>query len=356
MYKIPYVPDLMVHDEARGIAAAGWSSIYQYYSDSYHLGLDATPERGDGKSLSPFFAEMVRGLSIKELIKIDALVPPVCYCPNTPDLSGIRINANGEFDQDQLSDYMDRPTITGSIIEHYIKLGLERKGLLFAVDVKHSESLASAARNQGISCVHLDSNCKMSYRREVISAYENDEINLLSNVNLFSAGFDVRSISYIGDGAPKNSIAQAIQQPGRGARTFPGKKNYIYADHAGNIDRHNMFPHEDREWSLEGRKKRKKKDEPKIERVGLRKCPKCHCSHEPEPKCPACGYEYPPQDRSIEFVEGELIEVKERIPVKRWKLSEQLAAVKSVDDLKAVAQQNGYKPGWIYHMKKLKGL
>jgi superfamily II DNA or RNA helicase len=356
MYKIPYVPNLIVHDEARGIAAAAWSSIYRYYNDSYHLGLDATPERGDGKALSPFFSEMVHGLSIKELIKIGALVPPRCFDPGAPDLSGIRININGEFDEDQLADYMDRPSITGSIVEHYKNLGMGRQGIVFAVNVKHSESLAAGFRAASISCVHLDAKSSTTYRDEVIESYRRGEIDLLCNVNLFSAGFDVKNVSYIADAAPKNSIAQYIQQAGRGARPLDGKSNYIYADHAGNIDRHDMLPHEDREWSLEGRKKRKKKDEPKIDKVPLRKCPKCHCSHEPEPSCPACGYEYPPQDRSVEFREGELVEVEERVPVKRWKLSEQLAAVKSVEDLRDIARKNGYKPGWMYHMRKLKGL
>jgi DNA repair protein RadD len=356
LHQIPFLPDLVVHDEARGIAAPGWSRVYDYYRESYHLGLDATPERGDGKPLRPYFQEMVKGANIAELIEIGALVPPRCFTPDKIDLSGIGLNKNGDYDEDELEEYMNKPSITGSAIDHYTKYGDNGQGILFAVNIKHSEALAKDFRKSGINCIHLDANTKKQERREIVSAYKEGEIQLLSNCNLFSAGFDVPNVSYIGDLSPTRSIANFKQRSGRGARPCDDKKYYIYMDHAGNIHQHGILPHDEKEWNLDGKKKKKKKDLSDNEKpVSMRHCPECHCHHHPLPSCPECGYIYPPQDRIVEEFDGELKEityVEKTKQQKRWELS----SAKTMDDLVKIQLENGYKPGWLYHMKRLRGL
>ena len=73
-------------------------------------------------------------------------------------------------------------------------------------------------------------------------------------------------------------------------------------DHVGNVYRHGL-PDEDREWSLEGKMKKRDPNE-----ISIRQCPKCYFAHMPAVKCPKCGFVYEIKaPEPIEQTKGQLI-------------------------------------------------
>ena len=123
----------------------------------------------------------------------------------------------------------------------------------------------------------------------------------------------------------------------------------VILDHAGNcigeggVANHG-FPDDEREWSLDGREKRKSSAEAL---VPIRQCPECFHVHRPSPACPACGHIYEIQGREIEEVDGDLVEVsRDGVALAREK-SSRIKEARGVDELIRVALEYQHKANWI---------
>lgn len=63
--------DLVVLDEARHYVSDRWFSIYEVYKHVFRMGLDATPERGDGRSVRPMFDHLIVGVTYSDLLALN---------------------------------------------------------------------------------------------------------------------------------------------------------------------------------------------------------------------------------------------------------------------------------------------
>jgi DNA repair protein RadD len=113
------------------------------------------------------------------------------------------------------------------------------------------------------------------------------------------------------------------------------------------------LPDEDREWTLEGeeRKKKKKGDEEPL--VRIKQCPKCFAMHPPASKCPVCGHIYETEAREVSQVDGELRELGEedKLRIKQMR-NKEVSKAKSYEELVKLGEKFGYKPGWAKHKWK----
>lgn len=346
-------PRLVIWDECRGIGSAGWTAVYNRFPDALHLGLDATPVRLDGRGLGEYFSVMVKGPSYSELMARGQLVPFRIFAPPGPDMAGVRTQM-GEFAKGETESVMDKPTLTGDIVKHYCKYGAGKLALVFAVSRRHSEHIAETFRAAGIPAAHLDGDTEKTVRKAIVASFTRREILVLTNVNLFSAGFDVPGIEVIIDAAPSKSVAMVRQRWGRGSRPEPGKTDCVLLDHAGNVMRHGL-PDMEIDWSLDGVDKRKSKAKPGSE--PFRQCAACYAVYQPPgPICPYCGHVHQVESRQIEQVDGDLVEVNAMMAkaIQRQK-QRQVHEAKTLEDLENVAASRGYSPGWaeqVYRARK----
>jgi superfamily II DNA or RNA helicase len=352
MDDVMFFPDLVIWDECRSIASASWANIRKHYDSAYHIGLDATPKRLDRKPLRPYFEDMICGLTINELIGINALVPPKVYAPKERvDLSGVKL-IGGDYDARGLEGAMSASSITGDIVDHYLRLANGGQGLVFCPTIDYSEMIAEVFNDSGIPAQHLDGGTTRKVRKKIVERYRNGEIKLLTNVNLFTAGFDVPNVSYVVDASPTKSLANYMQRAGRGARPANGKTHYILADHAGNSFEHGM-PHDDREWSLDAPPKRTNKG---ISVAPVKQCEHCYavCGVQ-ELNCPACGKPFPVKERQVKAITGNLVEAVALPKLYGDELNAELEKCITRHDLIKIAQRQGYKMGWVHFRMKEKG-
>jgi superfamily II DNA or RNA helicase len=345
-------PKVIYIDEAHHATANTYQKIIDRFPQAKVIGLTATPCRTDGQGLGDIFDVMVEGPSIKWLIKNNFLSKFKVFAPPSElDLSSVK-NYGGDYSRSQLSDAVDKPTITGDAVKHYKKILKGQRAICFCVSVKHSQHVCERFKKAGINAAHVDGKTKEADRRRIMSQFSAGDIQVLCNVDIISEGFDVPECQGVILLRPTQSLSLYLQQVGRALRYRPNK-TAIILDHVGNVLRHDM-PDADREWSLKGKAKRrgKKRNDAEPE-INVRQCPECFAAHKTAPKCPQCGHVYEVQSREVEKVDGDLKEVSEaEVKARKRRRRREVAKARTKAELMAIAKKRGYNPGWVKHMMK----
>lgn len=338
-------PDLLVFDEAHHIGAASWEMIFNAFPRARILGLTATPWRLDGQGLGKWFAHMIAGPTVAELIEAGSLSPYRLFAPATPDLSDVK-TAAGDYQRGALAKAMDKPSIVGDAIGHYRRLCPGQRAVAFAAGVENSKHIVAQFLEAGIPAEHVDGSMTNEARDAAVERFRRGETLVLSNADLFGEGFDVPAIEAAILLRPTKSLSLYLQQVGRALRPSPGKAEAIILDHAGNSLRHGL-PDDEREWSLDDREKRPRRDPTD---VPVRQCSECFFVFRPAPKCPQCGHVLPIAKRELEVVEGALEEVTRAKAQAAIERKREQAQCNTLDDLIALGAARGYKnPSYWAH-------
>lgn len=339
--------DLVFIDEAHFAVSDGWADILKAYEDSFILGMTATPIRLEGRGLGEFFDVIVEGPTVAELTEMGFLVPVKVYAPASPDLSGVHKTA-GDYNEGALAVAMDKPKLVGDIVDHWTKLANGWPTVVFAVNRTHSEHIRDAFLAAGVKAVAVDANTPSEERDRTWEDIEHGRVQVVCSVGIVSYGWDCPPVRVAILARPTMSLALYLQQVGRILRPHPGKDYSLVLDHAGNTLKHG-FVDDDREWSLEGRPKGKRKAD--VEEVGVTMCRGCWLAFSSKlGACPACGLEREKKDTTPDTVAGELSLIEKPDPLV---LHERFLGMKDPEarekytaliDIVRTAQQRNWKP------------
>lgn len=335
-------PKLIIIDEVHHCGAKGWNKVISYYKNKgcYILGLSASPWRLSQEGFTDYFDILIHGPETEWLIENKFLSEYKLLAPSTPNLDKVH-KRMGEYVQSELEDLMDTPKITGCAIEHWNKHAKDKLTVCFCTSIKHSKDTAAAFNKAGIPAAHLDGECDIELRKEIINKFSNREIKVITNCNIFCEGFDLSSqvdkditVESVILLRPTASLSLYIQQTGRALRYKPYPA--IILDHANCVMTHGL-PDQQRTWSLEGRKKDKKVDDgPKI-----KLCPECYGATQSWRKeCPFCKHAFTVEAREVEQVAGTL----EKIDLEALKIArkKQEGMAKTYDEFVAIGIARGY--------------
>lgn len=341
--KIPYRFDLIIRDEAHHATTKTDTAIYSEFSDARILGVTATPIRTDGAGLIEVFETLVNGPTVRELINAGYLSDYRIFAPSTVDRDSFR-SKMGDFDLHDLDEAMDKPKIIGDAVETYAKYSRGLPGVYFCVTVKHARHQADAFRAAGIRAESIDGGLPDTERKRMIEGLGSGNLDVLVSCEIVSEGTDIPAINTAGLLRPTQSLSLYLQQVGRALRLFPGKKHAIILDHVGNCKQHG-FPDDEREWSLEGKKRSGRQKEEPAENV--KQCEQCYFVYRPAPACPNCGFAgIPKPKREIETEAGEL---KELDPYEKRRIrGYEMSKIRTLEDAIAYGASKGYKPGWAH--------
>ena len=316
---------IVIQDEGHHVVEnTAWGRVMDRYGPAVgnvSLIVTASPQRLDGRGLGKghggYADTIIEAPPMSWLIENGFLSPyRIFTAQHQIDVSSVKTRM-GDYAASDLQEVVDKPQITGDAITHWRKHANGLKTAIFCVSVEHSKHVAAEFNANGIPAAHIDGGTDDTERDKAIIDFANGKILVITNVNILSEGFDLASIAQqdvtidcVVDLAPTQSLVNALQRWGRALRPAAGK-TAVLLDHAGNVMRHGL-PDEDRSWTLEGvkRKKRKAEDEDE-EDVKVKCCPDCFSIHEPQPVCPNCGHVYEIKARKIEHIEGELKEIEQ---------------------------------------------
>lgn len=259
--------------------------------------------------------------------------------------------------------------ILGDMVSHYKSQAMGKLNIAFGVSIKNTEEIAQEFRDGGIPALAVHSKMEKDEIKRRIKAFARREVLVLAGKDLMTFGFDLSAaagmdvtVESMSDGAPTLSLPKQLQKWGRVLR----RKDYpaIIFDHAGNSVQpdgtmKHGYPDDDRHWTLEREEEKKRNSGEKA--VPVKVCGSCFRAHRPSPKCPFCGYCAPVADRSIETVEGELVEVSReeaRVIAKQERMNQ--GRTDTYEGLLELEERTAKKYGWADHIfiarKKKEGI
>lgn len=330
-------PDLLIIDEAHRAAAKTYQTIIERWPNARVIGLTATPQRTDGKPLDVMFDTLVLGPTIRELMDAGYLCDYEIYAPPIGiDVSTVK-RKMGDFDSKELEAVVDKKSITGSAVGHYKTHASGKRCVVMCVSIKHAEHVAEQYQAAGVSSGVIEGTMTGHQRDKMLADFAAGRLMVICNVQLLVEGVDIPAIEVVQWLRPTQSLVVWMQGNGRGLRPADNKTGLIIFDHVGNCLRHGL-PDDDREWSLEGKEKGKKKAA--ADEVKIKQCGSCYAVFRPGPQtCPHCGAPVAGQQRELEVVDGELQKV-DKLAIRKEQKREQGKA-RSMDDLVALGMRRG---------------
>ena len=340
-------PKILFIDEAHLAKGNMFESVITWARESGSLviGLTGTPERLDGKALGDVFEDLIEARSTSWLMEQGRLSSYDIYTtPLMPDLSEVK-RAGGDYNREQLEQAMDKGDLLGDAVSHWRKLANGMITVVYCVSVKHSKHTAEAFNNAGIPAVHVDAKTTEAELKEACLGLASGKYKILCNCELVIEGFDLSA--QVGQNItieccmllrPTQSLARYLQMVFRALRAKP--KPAIILDHAGCVLKHGL-PDDERSWTLEGKKKGKRKADDEEPDIHIHQCKSCfHIFKAGVSECPKCGEPVEVRKRAeLKVVDGDLVKV-DMEAIKRERKQQQGKA-RDLSDLVKVGYSRG---------------
>lgn len=242
----PHYYDMIIVDEFHHAAARGYQRLLTWFHPKILLGLTATPERMDGKSILPYFGGHIAAeIRLPDAIERRLLCPFHYFGVNDPvSLSNIKWTG-GHYDIEELENVYtgegalasQRAGAVCRALEQYTADLRDVKALGFCVSKKHAHYMADYFNGQGIKALALDADSPKDVRNAARQKLESGDITIIFVVDLFNEGVDIPAVNTVLFLRPTNSMTIFLQQLGRGLRLFPQKDCLTVLDFVAQTNR-----------------------------------------------------------------------------------------------------------------------
>lgn len=201
--------NLIIHDECH---YAYNSKLRNNLNCNYYLGLSATPITPDGYSLKA--DKIISFLQMSDLIDLGFAVPFKVISTSKVDTSKLK-SSGGNFNVKESYELMSKSTIQKDILKNFEKYCLNKKTIIYAVNIQHAEELQKEFSDNGHKCVVIHSKKKCE---DIINDFKDGKVKILINVSILTVGFDDGDVEALLLASPTKSLIQAIQIYGRVSR------------------------------------------------------------------------------------------------------------------------------------------
>lgn len=237
---------LIIVDEAHHSMAASYRAILKAVrageaDGAFLVGVTATPDRADGKSIiDQLYGEPVYLATLPEMIRANYLV----------NLRGVQVRTStrlddvhtraGDFAEDELAAVVNRPDRNEQIVDAWQRHASDRRTVVFCASVGHAHALAEVFRARGVAAVPLSGNTPRDERRAILAGLADGKVQVVCNMGVLTEGFDSPALSCVVMARPTQSRALFVQCVGRGTRPAPGKTDCLILDVADVSTKHKL--------------------------------------------------------------------------------------------------------------------
>ncbi len=175
-----YPPDffrVVIVDEAHHCLAESYRRILEHFSGALVLGVTATPDRGDKKTLAEVFDSIAYEYSLAQAIKDGYLVPPKAeMIPVNIDLSKVKTSM-GDYTESSLGEalgpYLEK------IADEMVPRCKGRKTVIFLPLIATSQAFCEMLKRRGFRATEVNGTSKD--RKEKLQGFEDGAYNCLCN-------------------------------------------------------------------------------------------------------------------------------------------------------------------------------
>ena len=246
----PEFYDYIIVDEFHHAAAPTYQKLLAYYQPRILLGLTATPERMDGKSILPYFNNRIAAeIRLPEAIDRKLLCPFQYFgVTDTVDLDTLRWSAGG-YDKGELSRIY---TISGAMAnrraDHVVSALLKYvtdmddvKGLGFCVSIEHAKFMCRYFNDHHIPSMFLTGHSPEEERKTAKHRLVAGEVRFIFVVDIYNEGVDIPEVNTVLFLRPTESLTVFLQQLGRGLRLAEDKECLTVLDFIGQANKKYNF-------------------------------------------------------------------------------------------------------------------
>lgn len=242
--------DYIIVDEFHHAAAPTYQSLLDYYEPDILLGLTATPERMDGKSILPYFNNRIAAeIRLPEAIDRKLLCPFQYFgVTDTVDLDSVKWTLGG-YDRSALSELY---TISGAIAARRADLVIHSilryvtdieavKGLGFCVTIEHAKFMSDYFNTHGIPSIFLTGKSPDEERKSAKDRLIDGSVKFIFVVDIYNEGVDIPEVNTVLFLRPTESLTVFLQQLGRGLRLHEDKECLTVLDFIGQANKRYNF-------------------------------------------------------------------------------------------------------------------
>ena len=242
--------DYIIVDEFHHAAAPTYQKLLEYYQPKILLGLTATPERMDGKSILGYFNNRIAAeIRLPEAIDRKLLCPFQYFgVTDTVDLDKLKWSAGG-YDKTELSNiytlsgfvaHQRADHVVSSLLKYVTDIN-DVKGLGFCVTVDHAEFMCSYFNEHGIPSMFLTGKSPDEERRSAKDSLISGKVRIIFVVDIYNEGVDIPEVNTVLFLRPTESLTIFLQQLGRGLRLAEDKECLTVLDFIGQANRKYNF-------------------------------------------------------------------------------------------------------------------
>lgn len=246
----PEFYDYIIVDEFHHAAASTYQKLLSYYNPEILLGLTATPERMDGKSILPYFSNRIAAeIRLPEAIDRKLLCPFQYFgVTDTVDLDNLKWTAGG-YDKGELSHIYTlsgvmanrRADLVVSSLLKYVTDIDDVKGLGFCVSIEHAEFMSDYFNDRGIPSIFLTGHSPNEERKKAKERLVKGDVRFIFVVDIYNEGVDIPEVNTVLFLRPTESLTVFLQQLGRGLRLSEGKECLTVLDFIGQANKKYNF-------------------------------------------------------------------------------------------------------------------
>lgn len=228
----------IIIDEAHHAVTEGYRRILDHFPAAHVLGVTATPDRGDMRSLGEVFDSLAYEYKLPQAIKDGYLCRILAQTiPLKLDISTVGLSG-GDFAVQGLGDALD-PYLEqiAAEMEHYCR---QRKTVVFLPLIRTSQKFRDILGRHSFSATEV--NGQSADRDTVLTDFAAGKYNVLCNSMLLTEGWDCPSVDCVVVLRPTKVRSLYSQMVGRGTRLCPqtGKKDLLLLDFLWLTDRHEL--------------------------------------------------------------------------------------------------------------------
>lgn len=194
---------VIIIDEMHLILTESYQTILSYFPDAIVIGFTATPWRS-GYLITNYFDSVAYSISTQSLIDQKFLVPPRLF-------------------EIEIADDSSAEERMARVIDIYKRQEMGKKAIVFLKTMDDAKDMSRMFVDIGISSEPITCKITGEYRDDLLDNFRHEKLQVLTTVNVLTAGFDAPCVEVIFMPYATKSPTTYMQRIGRGLRPFENK-------------------------------------------------------------------------------------------------------------------------------------